>query len=136
MTVGILGAGRMGTALARAIAGTGERVLLCSARTGWPPPAVTARDGVPVRLGELVSRADLGAADAGRPGFGDRSRALTRQRSTVSPQLGRTGGPGNPAAVGPAVVAGRAGPPERAARAQANSPVLSSIAKRCTSRGT
>ena len=54
MSVGVLGTGRMGSALARAIAAAGEPVLLCSARPDWRPSA-----GGPVSLGELVSRAEL-----------------------------------------------------------------------------
>ena len=58
MTVGVLGTGRMGTALAHALAGAGEEVLLCSARPGWPPP-VGDHCGVPVSLGDLVLSAGL-----------------------------------------------------------------------------
>src|SRR4051812_19226565 len=59
MTVGILGTGRMGTALARAIAATGEEVLVCGVRDGRPPPARTDRAGVAVSLGGLLGRAGL-----------------------------------------------------------------------------
>jgi predicted dinucleotide-binding enzyme len=46
MSVGILGTGRMGLAMARAVAGTGEEVLVCSAR---PAPQTAA--GLPAHCG-------------------------------------------------------------------------------------
>ena len=58
MSVGVLGTGRMGTALSRAVAATGAEVLVCSARPGWQPSAGPA-GGDPVSLGELLSRAEL-----------------------------------------------------------------------------
>jgi predicted dinucleotide-binding enzyme len=49
MTVGIVGAGRMGLSLARAVAATGEEVLLSSGRWDGPvPPAVSRCRSVPL----------------------------------------------------------------------------------------
>ncbi|GAA5179033.1 NADPH-dependent F420 reductase [Rugosimonospora acidiphila] len=59
MTVGVLGTGRMGMALARALAAAGETVLLCSARLGWPPPDITEPGCVAVSLGELLRHGEL-----------------------------------------------------------------------------
>jgi predicted dinucleotide-binding enzyme len=49
----------MGLALARAIAGTGEDVLLCSARPGWPARPVTDPGCHAASLGELLGRSEL-----------------------------------------------------------------------------
>jgi predicted dinucleotide-binding enzyme len=59
MTAGVLGTGRMGLALARAIAGTGEPVLLCSARPGWRWQHPTDAGCHPVCLDDLLRRSDL-----------------------------------------------------------------------------